>query len=151
MFQVENNLFVWTWFGKKDYKRNCGSDVRSIVAWGISPDLFPSNYNRLNTYNPTNNTQPTHKHVWEICASRNLRVGQSREAGSWKGKEDQRRTGKRQPELHAGWGRGRNYEAFFLVVVLWSSKQSYLSNSHIPCNRAENRAETECGGVPDLS
>lgn len=52
------------------------SAVKSMVVWEISPDLSSWNY-KLNTYSPTDNTQPAHKHVWGVCASEHLKVGKS--------------------------------------------------------------------------
>lgn len=39
------------------------SDIRSMAVWRISADLSPRNYKKLNTYIPTDNIQPAHKHI----------------------------------------------------------------------------------------
>lgn len=55
-----------------------------------SPLIFLKIATSLNTYNPTNNTQPVHKHIWEICTSEYLKVGQSCKSERCKERKKQR-------------------------------------------------------------
>lgn len=91
------------------------------------PNLSPWSY-KLNTYNSTNDTQPADKHIWEICTSKYLKVGQSYETGMWKQREDQRQALK-----NTTWNSLPNiaeWEIRGSFLAPWSPGQSCLSDQH---------------------
>lgn len=50
-------------------------------------DLSPWDYNRLNSYNPMENSQPNTQTLWEIYASKHLKVSKMGDLGRREGKE----------------------------------------------------------------
>ena len=58
-----------------------------MTEWEISPDLSPWNYNKLNSYNPTENTQPSTQIHLGIRVSEHLRWTNQVNKGEAKGKE----------------------------------------------------------------
>lgn len=102
------------------------NDVKSMKAWGISSDLSPWNYNELNNYIPTNNTQA---HLRNLC----IRASEGRPF-VWDKEVEYKRKKESQVLKNSAWSSqqdGRGQELFSGILALWSPKQSCLRHKHV--------------------
>lgn len=93
------------------------------------PWSLPLKLKQAEHQHPINNTQPTEKHLWEICTLEQPKVGQTNESERWNRREEQK-CRRKQPRAPCKIGSRGEFIGSFLA--LWSPKQSCLSNQHTP-------------------
>lgn len=92
-----------------------------MATWYFSLGLSPWN-NKLNIYNSTKNTQPAHKYIWEIWASKHQKVGITQIWGvDW----EKQRNYHSQLELPVGRGEGEiSWSVPWTVLSEWSANST---------------------------